>query len=56
MESIRASEKRQLCVHKLLNINGLADNFVCTVVIYLEKRWKIVVKHLISLVKSAKKK
>lgn len=44
-----------LCVHKLLNINVLADNFVCTVVIYLGIRLKIVVKHLISLVKSAKK-
>lgn len=32
----------------------LADNFVCTVVIYLGIRLKIVVKHLISLVKSAK--
>jgi len=44
-----------LCVHKLLNINVLADNFVCTVVIYLGIRLKIVVKHLISLIKSVKK-
>lgn len=44
-----------LCVHKLLNINVLAHNCVCTVVIYLGIRLKIVVKHLISLVKSAKK-
>jgi len=44
-----------LCVHKLLNINVLADNCLCTVVIYLEIRLKIVVKHLIRLVKSAKK-
>lgn len=44
-----------LCVHKLLNINVLADNFVCTVVIYLGIRLKIVVKHLISLVKKCEK-
>jgi hypothetical protein len=44
-----------LCVHKLLNINVLAHNCVCTVIIYLGIRLKIIVKHLISLVKSAKK-
>lgn len=49
-----ASEERELCVHKLLNINVSTDNFVCNVVIYLEKPLKIVIKHLISPGKARK--